>query len=518
MNKNEEYTVTIEDMGADGEGIGHISVNDASNPGMKVTVFVKDTVVGDEARVKIIKVKKSFVYGRLMEIIKPSPYRVRTACEYAKSCGGCFLMHMSYEKQLEYKFNKVKNCLERIGGIKDAATFMEKVCGMEKPYYFRNKMQFPVGLGKDGKVKIGFYAGRTHSIIDIDECVIGHDINTFIIKNIRRWMDAKLETDNSLVYNEELHKGLIRHIVTRIGYTTGELSICVVINGDGLKKKLCDEMTGCFIAAVEEYNALPDKDDNINASTDNDVSKNDDSYFPVSNKVSLVSVSLNINKEKTNKILGDKSVTIYGRDYIKDYIGDICFDISPQSFYQVNPIQTKVLYDKALSYAGLTGNETVWDMYCGIGTISLFLAKKAKKVYGVEIIPSAIEDAKKNAIMNGLDNIEFYCGKAEEVVPKLYRENGIKPDVIVVDPPRKGCDISLLDTISDMSPERLVYVSCDPATLARDIKYLGEKGYKVKKVAVVDQFCHSVHVETVVLIQSEYYHAWEHPFSRLRAP
>ena len=332
MNKNEEYTVTVEDMGADGEGIGHISVNDASNPGMKVTVFVKDTVVGDEAKVKIIKVKKSFVYGRLMEIIKPSPYRVRTACEYAKSCGGCFLMHMSYEKQLEYKFNKVKNCLERIGGVKDAESLMEQVCGMETPYNFRNKMQFPVGLGKDGRVKIGFYAGRTHSIIDIDECVIGHDINTFIIKNIRKWMDVKLETDKSLVYNEELHQGLIRHIVTRIGYTTGELSICVVINGDGLKKKLSDEMTGCFTAAVEEYNSSLKKDK------------------ATPNKVSLASVSLNINKEKTNKILGKKSITVYGRDYIKDYIGDIAFNISPQSFYQVNPIQTKVLYDKALSF------------------------------------------------------------------------------------------------------------------------------------------------------------------------
>ncbi len=505
MNKNEEYVVTIEDMGSDGEGIGHISVNEETEPDRKVTVFVKDTVVGDEAKVKIIKVKKSFVYGRLMEIIKPSPYRVRTACDYAKSCGGCFLMHMSYEKQLEYKFNKVKNCLERIGGIKEAEALMEQVCGMETPYNFRNKMQFPVGLGKDGKVKIGFYAGRTHSIIDIDECVIGHEVNTFIIKNIRKWIDAKLETDKNLVYNEELHKGLIRHIVTRIGYTTGELSICVVINGDGLKKKLSDEMTGCFISAVEEYNSLKIKDEGEKVSSKNDetklnISNGAGSYFHASDKVSLASVSLNINKEKTNKILGDKSVTIYGRDYIKDYIGDICFDISPQSFYQVNPIQTKVLYDKALSYAGLTGNETVWDMYCGIGTISLFLAKKAKKVYGVEIIPSAIEDAKKNAIMNGLGNTEFYCGKAEEVVPKQYEENGIKSDVIVVDPPRKGCDATLLDTISDMSPERLVYVSCDPATLARDIRYLGEKGFKVKKVAVVDQFCHSVHVESVVLM------------------
>ena len=556
MNKNEEYIVTIEDIGTDGEGIGHIietaskydshANKDSGKSGINgalsgrekgVTCFVKDTVVGDEARIKIIKVKKNYVYGRLMEIINPSPYRVEALCPKSRSCGGCTLMHMSYEKQLEYKFNKVKNCLERIGGLEDAEKFMEPIYGMEKPYHYRNKMQFPIGIGKNGKVNIGFYAGRTHSIIDIDECVTGHKINTFIIKNLRTWISAKFNQDKSFVYNEELHRGLFRHIVTRIGYVTGELSVCMVINGDGLSKKLCDELVGCLMAAVDEYNESEVKtgqnatDANCleeksrqNAADDileeksrqsasdanleeklnqKDIDKNWEDKTAESETqvlIKLSSVSLNINKEKTNKILGDKTVTIYGRDYIKDYIGDICFNISPQSFFQVNPIQTKILYDKALSYAGLTGNETVWDMYCGIGTISLFLAQKAKKVYGVEIIPKAIEDAKENARFNKFDNTEFYCGKAEEVVPELYRENGIKPDVIVVDPPRKGCDISLLDTISDMSPERLVYVSCDPATLARDIKYLGDKGFKVKKVAVVDQFCHSMHVETVCLL------------------
>ena len=468
MNKNEEYKLEIEDMSSDGEGIGHVS-----EQGSRVTVFVKDTVVGDVAKIKIIKVKKNLCYGRLVEIITPSPYRVEPTCSKAASCGGCYLMHMSYEKQLEYKQNKVKNCLERIGGFVGVDELMEPICGMDEPYHYRNKMQFPVGVDKDGRIRIGFYAGRTHYIIDIDECVIGHQINTFIIKNLRAWITAKYQQDKSFVYSEELHRGLIRHIVTRIGYSTGELGVCIVINETALKGKLSDELTGCLLAAVDEYNQSDEK------------------------QIKLVSVSLNINTEKTNKILGDKNITIYGRDYIRDYIGDICFNISPQSFYQVNPVQTKRLYDKALSYADLHGEEVVWDMYCGIGTISLFLARQAKKVYGVEIVPKAIEDAKENARLNKLENTEFYCGKAEEVAPRLCEQEEAKPDVVVVDPPRKGCDASLLDTIAKLSPEKVVYVSCDPATLARDVKYLSAKGYSLDKVAAYDQFGHSVHVEVV---------------------
>ncbi|MBQ9609624.1 MAG: 23S rRNA (uracil(1939)-C(5))-methyltransferase RlmD [Lachnospiraceae bacterium] len=477
MNKNEEYTVTIEDIGSEGEGIGHID---------GITCFVKDTVVKDEVKVKIIKVKKNYVYGRLMEIITPSPYRVEAVCPKAKSCGGCTFMHMSYERQLEYKKNKVISCLERIGGIKDAGSLVEDIYGMDEPYNYRNKMQFPVGVDKDGNIKIGFYAGRTHSIIDIDECATGHKINTFIIKNLRAWISEAYKKDKQFVYNEELHKGLVRHIVTRVGFSTGELSVCLVINGEKLSRdkalddRLRSELISALCDAVREYNEGLSRDDS---------------------EIKLSNVSININKEKTNKILGDKNITIYGENYITDYIGDVRFNVSPQSFFQVNPMQTKVLYDKALSYADLTGNEVVWDMYCGIGTISLFLAQKAKKVYGVEIVPQAIDDAKKNALLNNLSNTEFYCGKAEELAPKLYKNEGIKPDVIVVDPPRKGCDIALLDTIDKMSPKRLVYVSCDPATLARDIKYLSEKGFEVKKVAVVDQFCHSVHVESCVLLE-----------------
>ncbi|MBQ9278199.1 MAG: 23S rRNA (uracil(1939)-C(5))-methyltransferase RlmD [Lachnospiraceae bacterium] len=535
MNKNEEYTVTIEDIGSDGEGIGHIIEtglkdkslvkkgldksgigNDLSDEEKGITCFVKDTVVGDEVKVKIIKVKKNYVYGRLMEIITPSPYRVEAVCPKARSCGGCTLMHMSYDRQLEYKKNKVISCLERIGGIKDAGSLVEDIYGMDTPYNYRNKMQFPVGVDKDGNIRIGFYAGRTHSIIDIDECATGHKINTFIIKNLRAWISEAYKIDKQFVYNEELHKGLVRHIVTRVGFSTGELSVCLVINGEKLNRdkalddRLKSELISALCDAVGEYNKCLLDINEVEESNDldTDATKNNPDIDKsklgdkAGSEIKLSNISLNINKEKTNKILGYKNITIYGEDYITDYIGDVRFNVSPQSFFQVNPVQTKVLYDKALSYADLTGNEAVWDMYCGIGTISLFLAQKAKKVYGVEIVPQAIEDAKKNALLNNLSNTEFYCGKAEELAPTLYEKEGIKPDVIVVDPPRKGCDTALLDTIDKISPKRLVYVSCDPATLARDIKYLSEKGFEVKKVAVVDQFCHSVHVESVCFLSN----------------
>ena len=486
MKKNDIYEITIEDIGNDGEGIGHID-------GM--AVFVKDTVMGDVAKIKIVKAKKNYAYGRLEELIKPSPCRVEPVCANARRCGGCAIMHMSYDKQLDYKWNKVRNCLERIGGLTDVASIMEPVYGMEKPYNYRNKMQFPVGLDKDGKVQIGFYAGRTHSIIDLECCHIGHPVNDYLVKHLRGWLQKWQDKTGKFIYDEEKHQGLVRHILTRVGFTTGELMVCVVVNGDSLKigrevaseiSAVENELRDAVEQAVKEYNlnqAYATKD-----------------YFL---EIKFTSLSININKDKTNRILGDKCATLYGQDYISDYIGDIKFNISPMSFYQVNPTQTKVLYDKAVEYAGLTGQEVVWDMYCGIGTISLCLAKKAKKVYGVEIVPQAIEDAKENAKINEIDNTEFFCGKAEEVVPEFYRgadNSGKHPDVIVVDPPRKGCDSVLLDTIDEMAPQRLVYVSCDPATLARDVKILAEKGFEVEKVAVVDQFGHSGHVETVCLL------------------
>lgn len=477
MIKNDIYEIEIEDIGTDGEGIGH--VNDKQS-GKSMAVFVKDTVVGDKAKIGIVKVKKNYAYGRLIELISPSSFRVTPLCDRAKQCGGCSLMHMSYEKQLDYKWNKVKNCLERIGGLKNAGELMEPIIGMDTPFYYRNKMQFPVGLDKNGKVVLGFYAGRTHSIIDMTKCHIGHDINNYLIDGLRKWLQNWQDFTLDFIYDEEKHKGLVRHILTRVGFVSGELMVCVVINGDNFPDKVSGDCLGQLLEvlndSVAKYN-----EKNVR-------------------KITLKSVSININKEKTNRILGDTCRTLWGQSYITDYIGDLQFRISPLSFYQVNPVQTKVLYDKAVEYAMLDGNETVWDMYCGIGTISLCLAKKAGKVYGVEIVPQAIEDAKLNAKINELTNVEFFCGKSEEVVPKFYAEKGIKPDVIVVDPPRKGCDKTLLDTIVEMSPERLVYVSCDPATLARDIATLTESGFDVEKVGVVDQFGHSTHVETVALL------------------
>ena len=501
MKKNDIYQITIDDIGSEGEGIGHVaevtgSSYDNGTDNRGVTVFVKDTVIGDVAKIKIIKLKKNYAYGRLEEIITPSLFRVEPPCKKARSCGGCSIMHMSYEKQLEYKWNKVKNCLERIGGIHGVADIMEPIYGMKNPYNYRNKMQFPVGLDKEGMVRIGFYAGRTHSIIDLEQCHIGHPVNDYIVAELRIWLQKWQDKTDRFIYDEETHTGLVRHILTRVGFATGELMVCLIINGSNIGKyvgdiKVEDELREAIERAVNNYNlnqAYGKKD-----------------YFK---EIKLTSLSININRDKTNKILGDKCGTLYGKDFISDYIGDIKFNISPMSFYQVNPVQTKVLYDKAVEYAGLTGNEVVWDMYCGIGTISLCLAKKAKKVYGVEIVPQAIEDAKENAKLNEIYNTEFFCGKSEEVVPEFYRtENnserdntGKHPDVIVVDPPRKGCDSVLLDTIYAMAPKKLVYVSCDPATLARDVKLLTEKGFKLEKVAVVDQFGHSGHVESCVML------------------
>lgn len=448
--KNTECIITIEDITSDGEGIGRAD---------GFALFVKDTIMGDVVKVKVMKTKKTYGYARLMEIITPSPYRVEPVCSVARQCGGCQLQHCSYEKQLEFKENKVKNCLERIGKLTDFE--LEPIIGMDEPFYYRNKAQFPVGKDKEGKIVMGFYAGRTHSIIDTPHCYIQAKENDKILPVIRNFM----EQYNIEPYNETTHTGLVRHILTRVGYTTGEIMVCLVINGTRLPfaEKLVEQLTKI------------DK---------------------------MTSITINTNKEKTNVILGNKIVTLWGTDYITDYIGDIKYQISPLSFYQVNPVQTRKLYQTALDYAGLTGEEIVWDLYCGIGTISLFLAQKAKQVYGVEIVPEAINDAKQNAKINNIKNAEFFVGASEEVLPQKYEEsNGeMRADVIVVDPPRKGCDEALLETVVKMQPKRVVYVSCDPATLARDLKYLEENGFKVEKVRACDMFGNSVHAETVCLL------------------
>lgn len=448
LKKNDQVEITIDDIGAEGEGIGKYQ---------GYTLFVKDTVMGDIALVQVTKTGKSYGYARLVKLLKTSEFRAAPRCPIAAKCGGCQLQHVDYQKQLEYKENKARNCLTRIGGFTNIP--IEPIIGMEEPYYYRNKSQFPVGKNKDGSISIGFYASRTHAIINTEHCYIGSKVNDDILRVIRVWIEKnKIEP-----YNEESHKGLLRHILTRVGYSTGEIMVCLVINGTSIP---------CRDELIRELTKIQ----------------------------GMKSISLNINKEKTNIILGDKVIPLWGEPYITDRIGEIKYQISPLSFYQVNPVQTKKLYDLALGYANLHGNEVVWDLYCGIGTISLFLAQKAKQVYGVEIVLQAIEDAKTNARINGITNAEFYVGAAEEVLPRTYRDEKIHADVIVVDPPRKGCEQSLLDTILEMSPKRVVYVSCDPATLARDLKYLCDQDYKLEKVRAVDQFGHSIHVETVALL------------------
>lgn len=451
MKKNELFTVKIEDMTTEGEGIGKAE---------GFPLFIKDTVIGDEAEVKVIKVKKTYGYGRLMRLIRPSEYRVEPPCPVARQCGGCQLQAMAYEKQLELKQKKVKNNLARIGGITEVE--VKPVIGMEYPFRYRNKTQVPFGKDKEGRIVAGFYAGRTHTIIDQEDCLLAQPVCQTILHIVKQFM----EEFGIEPYDEQTHSGLVRHVLIRTGYYTGQIMVGMIINGTSLpyQEELIQRL--CEIEG-------------------------------------MTSISLNINRERTNVIMGKQMVWLYGKPYIEDKIGDLCYQISPLSFFQVNPLQTKKLYDTALDFAGLTGKETVWDLYCGIGTISLFLARHAKMVYGVEIVEPAIENARTNAKVNGITNTQFFVGKAEEVLPEKYHTEQVKADVIVVDPPRKGCEETLLETIAAMHPERVVYVSCDSATLARDLKYLVGKGYEVRKVQPVEMFAMGGHVETVVLLYQQ---------------
>ena len=470
MKKNDSIELKIEDMGVDGEGIGKYE-------GM--TFFVKDAVIGDTIRAGITKLKKNYGYARVQEILEPSPYRVQPECPLYARCGGCQIQAMDYRQQLCYKQKKVRGNLIRIGGFAPELidSVMEEIVGMEQPYRYRNKAQFPIGADRDGMPVAGFYAARTHNIIPVEDCKLGVTQNEQILGVVLSYM----RENGVRPYDETTGRGLVRHVLIRYGFTSKELMVCLVINRETLpqEKKLVDAL--CKIEG-------------------------------------MTSISVNINRKNTNVILGEETRTVWGSDYITDQIHlrdcdhdfaltdtAIAYHISPQSFYQVNPVQTEKLYSLALSYAGLTGRETVWDLYCGIGTISLFLAQKAGKVYGVEIVPQAIEDAKSNAALNGITNASFFVGKAEEVLPEFYEKESRKPDadmlhpdVIVVDPPRKGCDEKCLETMLRMEPDRIVYVSCDPATLARDLKILCGGGYALRKVRPVDQFGHTTHVETVV--------------------
>ena len=449
MKKDDIVKLTIEDISSEGLGVGRSD---------GIALFVKDTVIGDVVEAKVMKMKKTYGFARLMNIVEPSPDRIMPPCPVARQCGGCQIQAMDYEAQLRFKENKVRNNLERIGRFENPP--MEPIIGMQEPFRYRNKAQFPIGRDKNGKLVAGFYAGRTHAIIDCRNCLLGDPVNETILKIVLSHM-KKYHIDP---YDEVTGTGLVRHVMTRVGFATGEIMVCLVANGSILPGS---EML------VKKLAAIP----------------------------GMTSISLNTNKEKTNVIMGKKLTLLWGREYIEDMIGDVRFRISPLSFYQVNPRQTEKLYGKALEYAGLTGEETVWDLYCGIGTISLFLAQKAKQVYGVEIVPEAIRDAKQNASLNSFTNAEFFVGKAEKVLPEKYEKEGIFADVIVVDPPRKGCEGSVLETMIQMAPERIVYVSCDSATLARDLKYLCENGYELRKCCPVDMFGNSVHVEVVTCLQ-----------------
>ena len=464
MQKNELVKVKIEDIGVGGEGIGKVD---------GYTLFIKDAIIGDVVEAKVMKAKKNYGYARLMNVLTPSKDRVEeVVCPMARKCGGCQIQEMKYPAQLAFKESKVRGNLERIGEVPGELLdeIMHPVVGMDEegmqPFRYRNKAQFPIGTDKDGRVTAGFYAGRTHSIIGNTDCVLGVEVNEEILNCILDFM----EEFEIPAYDEVKHKGLVRHVLLRYGFKTDEIMVCLVINGKTIPH--CHDLVG-------RLRQIP----------------------------GMTSITLSSNTAKTNVIMGDTIRLLWGQEFITDYIGEIKYQISPLSFYQVNPVQTEKLYGLALDYAGLTGNETVWDLYCGIGTISLFLAKKAKQVYGVEIVPQAIDDARNNAKINDITNAEFYVGKAEEVLPEYYKEyekthNGetAHADVIVVDPPRKGCEESLLQTIVDMQPEKVVYVSCDSATLARDVKFLRAKGYELKDVTPVDQFPHAVHVETVCLL------------------
>lgn len=512
--KGDILELNITDISTDGSGIGKID---------GYTLFVKDAVIGDFVKVSIMKSKKNYAYAHLDEIIKPSEFRVEPPCPVARACGGCQIQNLDYKKQLEFKNNKVRNNLIRLGGF-DAEfidSIMEPIIGMNDDHFrYRNKAQFPIGTDKNGNPIAGFYAGRTHAIIPVQDCLLGVEENKEILNIVLDHMKKY----GIKAYNETTGEGVFRHVLIRKGFTSKEIMICFVIqykNKNNLQKgnlktedKLSNNAASDYIKHQEK---LINKIAAINGVT---------------------SISVNINNEKTNVILGNEIHTIWGTDYITDRLCGIDFRISPLSFYQVNPVQTEKLYNTAIEYAQLTGNETVWDLYCGIGTISLSMAKKAGHVYGVEVIPQAIDNAKENAVNNHIENATFYVGKAEEVLPDFYegkhidtediakdskdkaekadasgssdnttsieeRKKALHPDVIVVDPPRKGCDVNCLDTMLKMKPERIVYVSCDSATLARDLRILVDGGYKLTRARTCDLFPNTVHIECVCKLISE---------------
>lgn len=462
FQKNEEIELWIDDLGNDGEGIGHID---------GYALFVKGALPGEHVRVSIMKAKKNYGFARLVEIIKPSKQRVEPLCSVARQCGGCTLQHLSYEGQLHFKQKRVLDCLERIGGVDLSAVEVEPIMGMEDPWHYRNKAQFPVRQGRDGKPVVGFYAGRTHTVIPVTDCFIQDRSMKGILERLLVFM----EEEKVSAYDEERCRGQIRHIFIRRGFATGEIMVCLVVNegAEQFVKKYRE-------ALVRMFGGFD----------------------------GVVSIQVNENRKRTNVIMGEKYVTVWGKEYIEDQIGDVRYLISAASFYQVNPKQTVKLYEKVKEFAGLKDGDVLWDLYCGSGTISLFLANgvgEKGKVFGVEIVEQAVRDAEQNAELNGIKNARFFCGAAEDVVKmeglgELVGEGGDLADVVVVDPPRKGCDEGLLKTIGEMGAEKVVYVSCDPATLGRDVKVMEGLGYGVRRVGIIDMFPGGGHVETVCLL------------------
>lgn len=452
IEKNKEYILDIVSQGYEGEGIAKF--NDT------FPIFIEGALKGERVNVRIVKSKKNFAYGKLLEVIEPSLERCEAKCSIHKRCGGCKLQHSTYKEQLNFKFERVKDCITKIGKLDES--IVQFPLGMDEPWRYRNKVQLPIGM-VNGELKIGFFAPRSHEIIDMETCLIQYEIADKVVGITRSW----IKKNNIKPYNIDGkydETGILRHIMIRRGFTTNEVMVVLVTNGS----------------------KLPNKDEFISLITEN---------IP-----GIKSIVQNINSKPTNVILGQECITLWGESTISDYIGEFKFNISPLSFFQVNPVQTEVLYNKALEYAGLTGDETVFDAYCGTGTITLFLSQKAKKVYGVEIIPQAIENANINAKENNVNNVEFFVGESEVVIPDLINK-GIKADVVVVDPPRKGCDVKLLNAITNIDAKKIVYVSCDPSTLARDLAILEGNGYKTVRVQPVDMFPHTAHIETCVLLQ-----------------
>ncbi|HWJ77995.1 MAG TPA: 23S rRNA (uracil(1939)-C(5))-methyltransferase RlmD [Niallia sp.] len=446
VQKNDIIDIVFEDLTHDGSGVAKVE---------GYPLFIPNGLPGEKAKVKVIKTNKNYGFGRLVEIQERSPYRVEAPCPIYKECGGCQLQHLNYEGQLKIKHKQVQNVLERIGKIN---TIVHPTLGMSEPWRYRNKAQVPIGEHEGGLIG-GFYQQRSHQIINMDQCLIQQEENDDVVKKVK----AICNKHGVRAYDETRHKGDLRHIMVRRGLVTGEIMVVLITRTQDIpnRKAIVDEIV-----------------DNIQ---------------------NLKSIIHNVNNKKTNVIMGDITKVLWGDETITDYIGDVKFAISARSFYQVNPEQTKVLYNKALEYADLQGKESVIDAYCGIGTISLFLAKKAKKVFGVEIVPQAIEDARKNALLNDIHNVDFAVGEAEVVIPNWYKE-GNEADVLVVDPPRRGCDEALLQTILEMKPKKVVYVSCNPATLARDLQILELGGYKTKEVQPVDMFPQTMHCEAVALL------------------